>query len=236
VPDFLGEALQNLQVLMKSYDISLAPESNRATDFEPILSEALIPFLGFCETSAKDLEPPTDSIFMLNCLFAVNSTLAPYEFTHDQMEENKDTIEEHVSKLEDYQHAFFLHTSGVHPLLDALSRLSDSSEDLQSIASLSAFRPDSLIKSSQVLDHFLPSALLDATENLKGLSNLKLIQEVTTAAAERFAQDFDFVQDKLEAANDRMHEVDGEDDTTDAAPRLRELYPRTSSEIRILLS
>ena len=50
---------------------------------------------------------------------------------------------------------------------------------------------------SQGLDDFLPSALMDATENLRHLQDSKLAREVTEAAAEKFCLAFEHVEEIL---------------------------------------
>ncbi|TEA10043.1 Conserved oligomeric Golgi complex subunit 6 [Colletotrichum sidae] len=44
-PDFLLESLKQLTAVMKTYEISLATSSDRERDFQPILADALDPFL-----------------------------------------------------------------------------------------------------------------------------------------------------------------------------------------------
>jgi hypothetical protein len=88
---------------------------------------------------------------------------------------------------------------------------------------------------SQELDEFLPSALMDAAENLKRLGNRDTVQEITEEAAQMFCEDFEFVESKILAADDLLHK-EKEDEEDEPAPALRDLFPRTSGEIRVLLS
>ena len=242
IPEFLNEALGRLKELMKVYDSSLALETSRGKDFLPFLGEALDPFLEGCEKIANRLEEPSTSVFTINCLLAARTAVSTYEFTEDRVAEINDTIEEYALKLIDHQHAYFLHTSGLYPLVVALSPLSDSNHDIKSIPQLEPFQAQSLTDTSQVLDDFLPSALIDAVENLKQLKNLAMSHDITAEAASRFCEDFEFIEGKLVAA-DRLHgKDDGElqkkvyEDGREEAVALRMLFPRTSAEIRVLLS
>ena len=240
IPEFLAEALIQLRELMKSYDSSLSPAESRDADFQSILTNSLDPFLKLCEQAAEKLEEPSSSLFTINCLIAAKSVLSPYEFTADRVSEIDDTIDEYASKLVEYQHAFLLHTSGLHPLLAALAPLSDSAEDLNRISHLEPFQTEALTDASQVLDDFLPSALMDAVENLKRLKSSKLAEDITAEAVNRFCQDFEFVETKLMAA-DRFYELDGSEEMEEVEEKqkklpLRTLFPRTSGEIRVLLS
>ena len=240
IPDFFAEALVQLRELMKSYDSSLSPAESRDADFQPILTDSLDPFLKLCEQAAEELEEPLSSLFTINCLIATKSVLSSHEFTTERVSEIDDTIQEYASKLVEYQHAFFLHTSGLHPLLAALAPLSESAEDLNRISHLEPLKTQALTDASQVLDDFLPSALMDAMENLKRLKSLKFAEDITAEAANRFCQDFEFVETRLMAA-DEQYELDGGREMEDGEEKhktlpLRTLFPRTSGEIRVLLS
>ena len=240
IPEFLSEALLRLRELMKSYDSSLSPTESREEQFLPILAESLDPFLEICASMADKLDEPSTSIYTINCLIAAKIALQSHEFTSDRLAEIDDTIDEYASKLVDYQHAFFLHTSGVHPLLVAVAPLSDSEEDLRKVPNLEPFQTQALTDASQILDDFLPSALMDAMENLKRLKSSKMAEEISSEAANRFCKDFQFVEGKLAAADELLgsetaEETDGEAGEEKKVP-LRALFPRTSGEIRVLLS
>jgi len=78
---------------------------------------------------------------------------------------------------------------------------------------------------------------MDATDNLKRLQNPKLVKEVTEAGAERFCEDFEFVVGWMEVYDDRV-EIDGKRDGGEGGEvvLLREIFPRTGGEVRVLLS
>ena len=237
IPNFLDEALSRLKDLMKTYDSSLAPASSREAEFQPILNEALNPFLESCENLAKGLSEPATSIFVINCLLTTKTTMSAYDFMTEATAEIDDTIDEHVSKLVEYQHAFLLHTSGLHPPLVALAPLSDSDGDILRIIELESFQPQALTDASQVLDDFLPSALMDAMGNLKRLRSSRMAEEITGEAVGRFCEDFEFVEGRLVAVDLLVaKEGDKAEDGYIAPTPLRKLFPRTSEEIRVLLS
>ncbi|MCJ1471645.1 Golgi transport complex subunit 6 [Lambiella insularis] len=239
-PEFLLEALDQLGELMKSYDSSLAPAESREAEFSSILTDSLDPFLKICKNMASKIAEPALSIFTINCLLAAKSSLTSYDFTAERLAEMDNTIDEHATNLVDYQHAFFLHTSGLHPLLAVLAPLSDSVNDLKAISTLAPFQKQSLADASQILDDFLPSALMDAMENLRLLKATRLVQELTSEAASLFCEDFQFVEGRLTAADVvyANEDQEGEAAAPDSEKRLslRTLYPRTSGEIRVLLS
>jgi hypothetical protein len=232
-PEFLEEALQMLRVLAKSYDTSITTVDDEENGFQPVLAETLDPFLGGCENLFKNLPQPDSDIFAINCLLSAKAVLQPYAFTNDRVVEMDDTISEHAANLISYQHTYFVHTSGLDTLVSALSGTTDTAESLKMIPELEAFKPDALISASQQLDEFLPSGLIDAAENLKRLRNRNMIQEITEEAAGRFCKDFELVESKIIAADDLLYD---DEDEEEPEPGLRDLFPRTSGEIRVLLS
>ena len=238
IPDFLEEALGRLKELLKSYDSSLAPPSSKEADFQPVLTEALDPYIEVCKNLAKNLEQPVSSIFLLNCLLVTKSVLLAYIFTNERVSQLAKDTDICTSALIDYQHAFFLHTSGLHPLIVALAALSDSEEDVAKIPTLQAFQQGALADTSNVLDDFLPSAFLDAMENLKRLSSTKMAEEITEEAADRFCEDYEFLEARLTAADELLDTDGASDDGLDKMDQrlLRASFPRTSAEVSVLLS
>jgi len=233
-PEFLDDALQMLNALAKSYDTSIAAADEGDNGFQSVLSASLDPFLSGCENLYKRLAEPKNDIFAINCLLAAKNVLSPYSFASDRISEMDDTIREHSSKLVESQHRYLTYTSGIDVLLDAMSEVSDSPEAMTSLASLEPFKPEHLIATSQQLDDFLPSALMDAAENIKRLSNSRMVQKITEEAADKFCEDFEFLESRIIAADALVD--DGSDSEDQVVVRLRDIFPRTSGEIRVLLS
>jgi len=234
-PEFFQDGLKQLTSIMKTYETSFTPAARREADFQPVLAEAFDPFMRGTENLVKDLELPESAIFSLNCLLAAKSVLSPFNFTNERLSNIQKTTEKHTDDLIDYQYSFFRTSSALQPLLQALAPLSETKEDLLHTRSLPTFHPEALTRVSQTLDDFLPSALMDAMENLKALQSSKLGREITEAAAERFCNDFEMVEERLIAA-DEAWEQDVDDETLSNTQPLRSLFPRTSGEIRVLLS
>ena len=243
IPDFLDETLTHFAAMLKSYDSSLRPPAKKTSGFEPIIQSALIPSLSACEKMAKEVESPAGDVFMANCLAATKTTLSSYDFVQNHLSKIDTQLQAATLALIEYQHAFFLHTSGLHPLLATLEPLNDSEASLAKIPTLRPFKPANLSDASQTLDDFLPSALMDAMENLKGLSSAKVAREITAEGAERFCEDFEYVERKLAAVDElRDAETGSENDESEEGKEkegqvpLRSFFPRTSGEIRVLLS
>ncbi|KAF2972041.1 hypothetical protein GQX73_g1549 [Xylaria multiplex] len=258
-PDFLQDALKQLSAIMQTYETSLASSTSKTTskrdnseelaeesddddddEFQPILAESFDPFLKGCENMARRVRAPSNSIFFLNCLIAAQSTLQPYSrFTSRRLARIRSATSEHSSKLSESQYNFLVSESSLSPLFSALGPLNaESREDIEKIASLEPTQPAALAGASQGLDDFLPSAVMDALENLKHLQDARLAREVTEEATERFCTDFEHVEELLVLADElREQGADGKaDDGADEEPSLRALFPRTTGEIRVLLS
>lgn len=234
-PDFLQDGLKQLTAIMRTYETSFTPENSRGAGFQPILAEAFDPFLKRCEDIAEGLKAPNTSIFAINCILAAQATLAPFDFTKKCISELEERLQTYATSLIEYQYSFFRDNSGLQPLLQTLSTTTDSQDDLISMRALPPFQPGALTQASQILDDFLPSALMDATENLKNLQSSKLAREATEEAADKFCDDFELIEEKMIMADNLWMEAEDGSEEGGGEP-LRAMFPRTGGEIRVLLS
>ena len=226
-PDFLVEALETLEVLMKSYDTSVVTtdRTQRIEGFQPILQEALDPFLGGCENITRRLRSPNDHIFALNCLFATKDVLRRYVFA-DRTDELQPKIEEHERQLTVAMHAWFLRESGLDALVDHVATIDDLSSSYQD--------PKQLGSIAQQLDGFLPTATEDARTSFGQLQDRLLVRRTIEQAAEHFCEDFEEIEGLIMQADEvRAAQVNGE---VEDEVFLRDVFPRTGDEIRVLLS
>jgi conserved oligomeric Golgi complex subunit 6 len=239
-PDFLQDSLKQLTAIMKTYDTSLAPIEDREADFQPILSESFDPFVSGCENMAKTVTSPSNSIFLINCLLAAKAVLSPFNFTSQRVGSLQSTVDEHAEKLVASQYSYLRTESGLESLFEALEPLKDTPEDVAKIRKMEALRPEALAAASQSLDDFLPSALMDAMENLRHLQDSKLTRDITEEAAEKFCVDFEHVEEMLifadELSEQQQESAPGQISGFEAPQSLRALFPRTTGEIRVLLS
>ncbi|CAK4034292.1 Conserved oligomeric Golgi complex subunit 6 [Lecanosticta acicola] len=228
-PDFLVDALQTLQVLMRSYDTSIVVtnRAQRIQGFQPILQEALDPFLAGCENITKRMRNPNNHIFALNCLFATKEALSSHSFA-DRSEDLQARIEAHEAELIETMHTWFLHESGLKPLVGSIT----TAEDLSS----SYKDPSQILSIAQQLDALLPTATEDARRFLGQLENKAVARRVIEHAAERFCEDFEEIERLIIQADEvRGKQVNGGVDEEHEV-WLRECFPRTEGEIRVLLS
>ncbi|KAL4750186.1 oligomeric Golgi complex subunit 6 [Aspergillus terricola var. indicus] len=260
-PQFLVDSLEVLTALMKTHEASLGtedpsittePEENR---FTPVLLAALDPFFTLAKSSADELPNSTArAIYLTNVHITTRSTISPYPFaTSTHLPPLSATLSTLRVELLEIQHRYLLDASGLQILLTALQPFSQSTElgtekDLAAIADLPAFQAEALISTSQQLDDFLPSALMDATDNMKRVQSATFVKSVTEEAVEAFCRDFEFVEGMIigadeargigqsEGAVTEEGEDDGETEERAQGQSLRKLFPRTTGEIRVLLS
>lgn len=262
-------------------DPSKADDSEN--QFTPVLRVALEPFLELAKSSSEQLQDPTSrTIYQTNVFLAARSTISPFPFasaTHSKpLSITLSTLRVDLLKI---QHEYLLRTSGLQVLLEALEAFTKTKQlhssepeienegkqpepspsqqqqppNLADIASLPPFQPEALTLTSQQLDDFLPSALVDATDNLKRLQSASLVKSVTEEAVEAFCRDFEFIEGMIIGADEARGKVDisirsevesqsvlsggtgrhvEDEDNMDWS--LRASFPRTTGEIRVLLS
>ncbi|GAB1735249.1 hypothetical protein NU219Hw_g2893t1 [Hortaea werneckii] len=232
-PEFLVEALNDLKVLMKSYDTSVitTDRTQRVEGFQPILHEALDPFLNGCENIAKRMRSPNNHIFALNCLMATRGVLRLYAFADIRSEELHPRMQDHEAELTEAAYTWFLHESGLRELFENVNTTQDLASSYQD--------PKQLASMAQQLDAFLPTATEDARAFLAQLEDRMLAKRIIEQAAERFCGAFELVEELIVRADqDRNQLVNGKADNHDGEEQvvLREVFPRTSDEIRVLLS
>ncbi|KAI5305332.1 nucleoside triphosphate pyrophosphohydrolase ham1 [Ascosphaera pollenicola] len=252
IPEYLSEALNVLSSLMKTYNSSYGKEPSHPqgveNKFTPVIRRALDPYVNLIQRSEDLLSQKEDEakkrrlVFRANCVLAIIATISLYPFasaTH--LSQFSTMLEDIRVQLLEVQRHFFLKESGLQMLLQDLTKFSNDAEDhdLTTIPNLPAFQPNVLVSVSQQLDSFLPSALVDATDNLKHIGKPSLIKSVTEEAVELFVRDFEFIEDSIVRADDAcgISNVDFEAEVEEEHNfGLRALFPRTTGEIRVLLS
>ncbi|KAK5009566.1 hypothetical protein LTR28_000416 [Elasticomyces elasticus] len=237
MPDFLTDALETLKVLMKSYDTSISPTAStqrREEGFKPILDEALEPFLAGCENLVKGLQQPRKAIFWLNCLLGTKAVLRDYGFTAGKIAHLDETARENTEALVKYMHTWFLLESGLQPLLATMLQLPDglSTNISADIRSADIYQLDSLSAIAHQLDAFLPGAMEDARSVLSKLDDKALMRSLCEKAADMFCEEFERIEEVISRLDEEYRSGEGDEEVIG----VREAFPRTSHEVRVLLS
>jgi conserved oligomeric Golgi complex subunit 6 len=236
-PEFLLEVLEELSIVIKTYETSLSLGSDREAEFADVLALALDPFLDGCEAIAAELGPPANSILRVNFLSAAQAKLQAHEFTKRRAGEMEKEISEERVNLITSQYHFLRDSSGLERLIETAQDARQNQLQPGQLRQLDALQPTALLSAAQILDDFLPSALMDALENVEGLQVAGLARQMTEKAADRFCEDFEQIEEMLMVADDAVNQdlADGFKGEGDQQ-LLRSLFPRTSGEIRVLLS
>ena len=120
-PEFLNHSLKELALLMNTHSTSLAPLEKREDEFAKVLQQALDPYLEFCESISSGLSDTDKHVFALNCLFSARVTMMSFEFTHERVSLLSEQITYHTDALAKSHYHHFAQTSGLRPLVIALS-------------------------------------------------------------------------------------------------------------------
>ncbi|KAL4868588.1 hypothetical protein BDV12DRAFT_169360 [Aspergillus spectabilis] len=254
-PQFLLDSLKVLTSLMKTHEASLETDDlskDQENKFTPVLQAVLDPFLNLAKSSADDLPTSTSrAIYLTNIHITTSSIISPYPFaTATHLPPIQTTLSNLRADLLKIQHHYLLETSGILTLLTSLSQPPAPDQPTIDITALAPFQPESLTAISQQLDDFLPSALMDATDNLKRVQSAAFVKSVTEEAVEAFCRDFEVVEREIMRADTAAKTSggvggDGQDEAGDEesvdgeeeeGQSLRRLFPRTTGEIRVLLS
>lgn len=222
-PAFLQESLKQLEAIARTYDTSLSAAENREAEFENVLTEAFEPFMSGCDNMAKSMELPDNAVFTINCRLAAIACLSIFDFTAGRTRKLQEEATNQAKRLVKSQYAFLRQESGLDSLLTELDKAGSEAADR-------VLNRETLGQASQALDDFLPSALMDAMERLKHLQDSGLAREVTEEAAGQFCTGFE----RLEEAVVKADEDRGASE--EDADNLRSIFPRTTAEIRVLLS
>ncbi|PHH71921.1 hypothetical protein CDD83_5067 [Cordyceps sp. RAO-2017] len=218
-PVFLHDALSQLKAILQIYSSSISASGHGERDFAVIICEAYQPFMTVCEDMATSMNPPDDAIFLLNCRLAAAKVLEAFDFARHEEKLVREKADAGAAKLIAYQQGFFRTASGLQRFLTSHSHLLS---DVKTDAGRAALQ-----RASQQLDDFLPSALIDAMERLKGLQDLALAREITEAAATNFCTEFETLEVTLKASDNALGQ--------NPEHLLRSIFPRTTAEIRVLL-
>ncbi|KAG6049521.1 hypothetical protein E4U17_006793 [Claviceps sp. LM77 group G4] len=217
-PKFFINALEQLRLIMQSYDSSLTSHANKESEFELVLSSALEPYLSVCENMADMMTPLKGSIFTINVNKLAEECLSAFNFTQRRAAQLRQKVKDEASKVVESQYEFFRLGSGLEPALferaDGTTIIKlDPTEHAVSLA-------------SERLDDFLPSAVMDANDRISEIQNAPLARKITAEAAEMFCQDFEKWERETRKEGQYMA-------SNQKAAYLG--FPRTSGDIRVLL-
>ncbi|KAM3550359.1 hypothetical protein MY1884_008286 [Beauveria asiatica] len=216
-PVFLQDALKQIQIILSTCETSLSTAEESEESIDQVLAEAVDPFILDSEALAKSMPTLRRSIYLINCRLALANCFKKSNLVKEREEQLVILIDEEAAILTDSQLAFFHRGSGLYDLITIIKQRANFDAD--------SITADKLSASSTELDHFLPSAYIDALERLGELQDSGLARKITEEAAERFCEDFELLEKRIDALD--TAQSGGEDDDN-----LRSVFPRTVDEIR----
>ncbi|CAG8527849.1 660_t:CDS:10 [Paraglomus brasilianum] len=119
-PPAVKETILQLKEIMASYDKSLVTPTEREADFSSVLDAILNPLQRMCELGAKDLSRFSQAIYMINCLYYIQSSLTQYNFTKGRIQSLEEQIGQYMDILAEEQYINLLEQSGLAPIMHAI--------------------------------------------------------------------------------------------------------------------
>lgn len=129
----LSNLLSLLQQLLSSRDMTVYTGDNQNQDLRMILSCCIDPLVQHCNESVSSMTKLDRSIYLINCLYVVQSTVSLYEFTDRQVETLEMQIQSHMDKVSSEQFGHLLGRTRLANFHGALSHREMTEEDYQSI-------------------------------------------------------------------------------------------------------
>lgn len=133
----LSELLGLLQELLSSRDMTVFTGDNQNQDLRMILSCCIDPLIQHCNESVSAMTKLDRSIYLINCLYVVQSTVSLYEFTDRQVESLEMHIQSHMDTISSEQFGHLLGRTGLSKFHSALLHREIAEDDYQSISGCS---------------------------------------------------------------------------------------------------
>lgn len=124
-----SELLRLLQSLLSSRDITVFTSDNQGRDLKLILSSCIDPLIQYCSESVTSMSRIDRSIYLMNCLYLVQSTISLYEFTDDKVESLDMQIGSYMESVITEQLGYLLNSTGLADFHGAMThgKLSEDS-------------------------------------------------------------------------------------------------------------
>eukprot|EP01114_Cavostelium_apophysatum_P003972 TRINITY_DN14104_c0_g1_i1.p1 TRINITY_DN14104_c0_g1~~TRINITY_DN14104_c0_g1_i1.p1 ORF type:complete len:708 (+),score=123.47 TRINITY_DN14104_c0_g1_i1:88-2124(+) len=132
-PHEIHESISRLKDVVNIFDHSLVPMNEREAEFRPVLSAIIDPLVQACNLSASGLSASDMSVFMINCLSVMQSSLASFDFASSRIEMLSAHIKAHMDTLVAEQTSILLTSCGLTGKMNILHSVSKE-EPLASIS------------------------------------------------------------------------------------------------------
>ena len=137
--ELLSQSMLMLRELLNSHSSSLIGENEKLEEVAKILSSVIDPLLQMCEMSASALNVADRSIYMINCLYSVQTTLALYESASAEVEILGEKVDSYAEKVVSEEYNCFIAKSGIEALLNAFKEYNEQRNSGSYSGSMSNF-------------------------------------------------------------------------------------------------
>ncbi|KAF2227692.1 oligomeric Golgi complex subunit 6 [Elsinoe ampelina] len=240
VPEWLEEALVTFGKLAKSFEASFTRQVGREEKeegFEAVVKEALDPYLDGVENVGRRLEGVERVVFGLNCFGRVGEVVRGLGYVRGRAERVEGLMEGLKGRAVELVREWIVRESGMGEVFVTLKPWLENDEglDLGKVRSLEVLQEDKLGEVAQQLDAFLPTSIEDARAYIGNLKDRALARAICEEAADDFVEMFEGVERMLDLVDEQLMKEKEEKDEEDRT-FLRDVFPRTGDEIKVLLS
>ncbi|XP_077861444.1 conserved oligomeric Golgi complex subunit 6-like [Saccoglossus kowalevskii] len=216
----LNQSLALLREVLASHDSSVVPLDARQEDFAKVLSCVLDPLLQMCAVSASKLNPADMGVYMVNCIYAMQSTLALYEFTDQRLEMLAGQIEAHLDTIVSEQASYVLSRTGLSHIYSIIQQHQLKEGPLASIHGMDATTVRSAMSK---FDSYLSSPDSLTMPQLNFLQSTSLRRTVHKRSTELVSAAYDFLYQAITNPSNGYKEP-------------RSIVIRTPQQVKTLLS
>ncbi|KAF8583843.1 oligomeric complex COG6 [Ramaria rubella] len=199
-PIALRDSCQVLREIMSVYDSSVlgdedAEEQRRG--FKQILDAAVAPSLEMCrrmaDMNSKDTTGWERSVFLINCIDYLQSTMQPFAFTNERIEELEVLLQSHVKLLTEEHYRRLLQASGLSSLIETI----ETQDDHVALSHLSITSSHEMSSALRKFDSFLSTLDVLSSPRLTLLTVPRLATLIHRSALKKIAETYNRICDEV---------------------------------------
>ncbi|KAI8979432.1 oligomeric Golgi complex subunit 6 [Mycotypha africana] len=220
----IREMTVQLKEILASYDSSLIVTTNTTEgfpefNFAETLDAIIEPLLNTCELSVAKFSKSDQEIYMLNCLFHIQSVLYPYEFTEKKRESINQRMTDLLNEIAIEEYNDLLKQAGLTEIKETIT---NKKSDVP-LSSLPRMDVKSITDAMGKFDSFLVLIGADISTRLEKLSSTQHCQQVQSIAIRKL---FDTYIEINEAVKDPKNGYENPDS----------ILPRTIEDMEAIFS
>ena len=174
----ISELLTLLQSILTSRDMTVLTSDNHERDLRQIMSSCLDPLIQSCSECVSGFSRLDRAVYMINCLYLIQSTVSLYEFTERQLESLESQIQTHLGTVITEQTSHLLGAVGLSDFRSALTHGQLSEEHFKTLEGCS----DQLTALTLTPDQYqLSQCRLLTSSRLREEANQRAVVEFTGA-------------------------------------------------------